>query len=161
MYSMFGSTYFRENNFLIQNTYNFYIVVLYSKGYRRWCIILEIVGFSLCPSSDNLKSRENNVSETGSVSDLRWGGTFTLLGPSERAKFIHWTLWVIFLFCRNHDNWTFYFGVHHYNILNFNYINILKVIGSISFRVFWFKYLIIAGQISVLVEWIFFNAACR
>jgi hypothetical protein len=38
-----------------------------------WCITLE-----LCPSSDILKIRELNVSETGSVYVLRWGGRHLL-----------------------------------------------------------------------------------
>jgi hypothetical protein len=34
----------------------------------------ELLGFGISPSSDILKAREHNVSETGSVSVLRWGG---------------------------------------------------------------------------------------
>jgi hypothetical protein len=47
---------------------------------------------SLCPSSGILNTRNHNVSETGSVSILRWGGggggqeTPTQLGPLERAN---------------------------------------------------------------------------
>jgi hypothetical protein len=44
----------------------------------------------LCPSSRIQNARENNVSETGSVSiHRRWGGggeNLTLLGPLERAN---------------------------------------------------------------------------
>jgi hypothetical protein len=35
-------------------------------------------------------SKEHSVSETGSVSVLRGGGTPTLLGPLERANLSHW-----------------------------------------------------------------------
>jgi hypothetical protein len=46
--------------------------------------------FGLCPSSSILKTRKLNVSETGSVSILRWGGkTPTQLGPLERANLNH------------------------------------------------------------------------
>jgi hypothetical protein len=34
--------------------------------------------------------KKHNVSETGSVSVLRWGKTPTLLGPIERANLNHW-----------------------------------------------------------------------
>jgi hypothetical protein len=39
--------------------------------------------------------KDHNVSETGSVSVLRWMGKGrpTQLGPSERASLNHWTLW--------------------------------------------------------------------
>jgi hypothetical protein len=52
-------------------------------------------------------SKENNVSEAGSVSVLRWGGTPTLLGPVERthikpyapaARFPHEDSWYSFQF---------------------------------------------------------------
>jgi hypothetical protein len=44
--------------------------------------------FGFCPSSGIIQTREPNVSETGSVSVLRWGReTPTLLGPLERAIF--------------------------------------------------------------------------
>jgi hypothetical protein len=43
--------------------------------------------FGLCPSSGILETRKHSISETGSVSVLRWGGkTPTLLGPLERAN---------------------------------------------------------------------------
>jgi hypothetical protein len=43
--------------------------------------------FGLFPSSDILETRKQDVSETGSVSVLRWGGmTPTQLGPLERAN---------------------------------------------------------------------------
>jgi hypothetical protein len=35
--------------------------------------------------------KKHNVSETGSVSVLRWGKTPTLLGPLERANLNHWS----------------------------------------------------------------------
>jgi hypothetical protein len=48
--------------------------------------------FGLCSLSGILKTREHNVSETGSVSVLRRGGkTHTHLRPLERANFNHWT----------------------------------------------------------------------
>jgi hypothetical protein len=47
--------------------------------------------FGFCPSSGILKTREHNVSETGSVSVLRKGETPTLLGPLERANLNHWS----------------------------------------------------------------------
>jgi hypothetical protein len=46
--------------------------------------------FQLRPSSGILKTRKHNVSETGSVSVLRWmGETLTLLVPLERANVNH------------------------------------------------------------------------
>jgi hypothetical protein len=53
---------------------------------------LRITGFSeFCPSSGILETRKHNVSETGSVSVLSWGGeTPTLLGLVERANHNHW-----------------------------------------------------------------------
>jgi hypothetical protein len=44
----------------------------------------------LCPSSGIMKTREHDVSETGSVSVLSGGGTPTLFGPIERANLTHW-----------------------------------------------------------------------
>jgi hypothetical protein len=53
---------------LVSNTPNYYV-------------------FGLYPSSGILKTREHNVSETGSVSVLRWGGKApTQLGTLERAE---------------------------------------------------------------------------
>jgi hypothetical protein len=46
--------------------------------------------FLICPSSSILTTRKHNISETGSVSALKWGGeTPTLLGPLERANLNH------------------------------------------------------------------------
>jgi hypothetical protein len=42
------------------------------------------------PDSKGLEDK-NDVSETGSVSVLRWGETPSLLGPLERANLNHWT----------------------------------------------------------------------
>jgi hypothetical protein len=61
------------------STYNHYM----DKGYNYnnyWV-------FGLCPSSGIQKTREHKVSETGSVSVLRWGRgeTPTLFGPLDRA----------------------------------------------------------------------------
>jgi hypothetical protein len=39
--------------------------------------------FGLCPLSGILEARKHNVSETESVSVLRWGETPTLLGPLD------------------------------------------------------------------------------
>jgi hypothetical protein len=42
-----------------------------------------------------LETRKHNVSETGSVSILRWEEkTPTQLGPLERPNLNHWTQWV-------------------------------------------------------------------
>jgi hypothetical protein len=49
--------------------------------------------FGLCPLSTILETRKHRVSETGSVSILRWGKTPTLLSPSERADLNHWIRW--------------------------------------------------------------------
>jgi hypothetical protein len=48
--------------------------------------------FGLCPSIGILETRKHNVSETGSVSVLRWGGgkISTLLGSLERADLSDW-----------------------------------------------------------------------
>jgi hypothetical protein len=49
--------------------------------------------FGLCPSSGILKTKEHNVSETGSVSVLRWGGEDTYsVGPIRKSQpqFIDW-----------------------------------------------------------------------
>jgi hypothetical protein len=45
----------------------------------------------LCPSSGIVETRKHNVSETGSVSVLRWGEAPSLLGPLERANHSQWT----------------------------------------------------------------------
>jgi hypothetical protein len=55
--------------------------------------------FGLCPLSAVLKTREHNISETGSISLLRLSGeTPTLLGPLERANLHHWTFQKLDLF---------------------------------------------------------------
>jgi hypothetical protein len=46
----------------------------------------ELLVFGLCPSSSILETRKHSVSETGSVSILRWWKTPTLLSPLERAN---------------------------------------------------------------------------
>jgi hypothetical protein len=47
--------------------------------------------FGLCPSSGILKTKEHNVSATGSVSVLRWEWeTPTLVDSIERANLNHW-----------------------------------------------------------------------
>jgi hypothetical protein len=49
--------------------------MVYCKGFRRWCITQNYWVFGLSPSSGILKNtREDNVSETGSVSVLRRRG---------------------------------------------------------------------------------------
>jgi hypothetical protein len=45
----------------------------------------------LCPSFGIINTRKHNVSKTGSISILRWGGTPILLGRIERANLNHWT----------------------------------------------------------------------
>jgi hypothetical protein len=48
--------------------------------------------FGLLPTSGILETRKHDVSETGSVSVLRWRGkTPTQLGPLERANLDHWS----------------------------------------------------------------------
>jgi hypothetical protein len=42
------------------------------------------------------KKNKHDVSETGSVSILRWGETPILLGPLERANLNHWTNHILF-----------------------------------------------------------------
>jgi hypothetical protein len=42
--------------------------------------------FGLCPSSDILETIKHNVSETGSVSVLRWGGEDTYSVGSLRKS---------------------------------------------------------------------------
>jgi hypothetical protein len=56
------------------------------------------VYFGLYPSSGMYKTKNHNVSETGSVSVLRWIGQDrpTQLSPLERASLNHWT---------NHAQW--------------------------------------------------------
>jgi hypothetical protein len=49
----------------------------------------ELLGFGLCPSSGILKTREHNVSETGSASAPGAAETSTLLSPLERANLNH------------------------------------------------------------------------
>jgi hypothetical protein len=50
-------------------------------------------GFGRFQTSGILETRKYDVSETGSVSVLRWGRgkTPTQLGPLERANLNHWT----------------------------------------------------------------------
>jgi hypothetical protein len=43
------------------------------------------------PDSKYELEEKHDISETGSVSALRWGETPTLLGPLERANLDHWT----------------------------------------------------------------------
>jgi hypothetical protein len=52
-----------------------------------------LVFFWTFPSSGILETKKHDVSETGSVSVLRWEGekTPTQLGPLERANLNHWT----------------------------------------------------------------------
>jgi hypothetical protein len=57
-------------------------IILDTIRFWRWCIAHRDTGFS-----DFFR-----VSETGSVSVLRWGKTPTLLGPLERASLNHWIL---------------------------------------------------------------------
>jgi hypothetical protein len=59
--------------------------------------------FGLYPLSGILKSKEHNISETGSVSILRCRGTPTLLDPLERANFSHWTFRIYMLTKFNYE----------------------------------------------------------
>jgi hypothetical protein len=61
-----------------------------SKGFWRWCITFRITGFvDSVHRLEILITRKQNVSETESVSILRWGReTPTLLGTLERANLI-------------------------------------------------------------------------
>jgi hypothetical protein len=63
-----------------------------SKGFWRRCITQNYWVFGLFPSSGILENRKHDVSETGSVSVLRWRRekTPTQLGPLERANLSHW-----------------------------------------------------------------------
>jgi hypothetical protein len=61
--------------------------------------IHRITGFSDFvhrPGSKQLEQK-HDVSETESVSVLRWGETPTLLGPLERANLDHWTVIIIII----------------------------------------------------------------
>jgi hypothetical protein len=64
--------------------YSLVLTVLFSWNY--W-------SFGPCPSSGLVgkkkKTRERNVSETGSVSVIRRGETYTLYGPLERVNLSH------------------------------------------------------------------------
>jgi hypothetical protein len=57
--------------------------------YRTIWLLLDSVHRLVCGSF----TKDHNVSETGSVSVLRWMGQGrpTQLGPSERASLNHWT----------------------------------------------------------------------
>jgi hypothetical protein len=66
------------------------------KGFWRWCMLyrtiwpfLDSVHRLVCGSF----TKDHNVSETGSVSFLRWMGQDrpTQLGPSERVSLNHWS----------------------------------------------------------------------
>jgi hypothetical protein len=46
--------------------------------FQKWSNSQNYWVFGLCPSSSILKAREHNISETGSVSVLRWGGRHLL-----------------------------------------------------------------------------------
>jgi hypothetical protein len=52
--------------------------------------------FGLFPLSSILETRKHNISESGPVSILWWGGTATQLGPLERVKLFLRDRWVIF-----------------------------------------------------------------
>jgi hypothetical protein len=60
-------------------------------GFWRWCITHRDIGFSDFVHRPDFSQimKKHNVSETGSVSVLRWGKTPTLLGPLERANLNH------------------------------------------------------------------------
>jgi hypothetical protein len=82
--------------FLISLLYTLFVDELNEGKYScrfEWVLtteynILNYWGFGLCPSSGILETREHKVSETGSVSILRWRGeahTCALWGPLKRA----------------------------------------------------------------------------
>jgi hypothetical protein len=56
-------------------------------GFCRWCITFRITGF--LDFVRRLNTRKQNVSETGSVSVLRWGEDS--VGSLRRANLNHWT----------------------------------------------------------------------
>jgi hypothetical protein len=53
------------------------------------CRINRFSDFVHHPNSKELEDKKHDISETGSVSILRWGETPTLLGPLERANLNH------------------------------------------------------------------------
>jgi hypothetical protein len=55
---------------------------------ENYCVL------GLCPSSGILEARKHNVSETGSVSVLRWGGEDTYSVGSLRTNFTHSMQWL-------------------------------------------------------------------
>jgi hypothetical protein len=58
---------------------------------RKLCSSYRDTGFSDLSIVRILNKSEKNVSETGSVSVLRWRKTPTVLDPLERASLNHWT----------------------------------------------------------------------
>jgi hypothetical protein len=67
------------------------------KGFWRRCITHRTTEFLIFPSSGILENRKPDVSETGSVSVLRWGWKApTQLGPLERVNVNHWAMSVRF-----------------------------------------------------------------
>jgi hypothetical protein len=59
-------------------------VLLDSKGLTMVYNTQNYWGFGLCPSSGILKTRKHNVSETGSIYVLRWGGdTYPIMSPRK------------------------------------------------------------------------------
>jgi hypothetical protein len=62
-----------------------------SRTCKDWIWGSELLGFWTFPSSGILETTIQNVSETWSVSVLRWGGkTPTQFGTLERANLDHW-----------------------------------------------------------------------
>jgi hypothetical protein len=62
-----------------------------SERFCRWCRKLRITGFLIFVHRPEFYILENNVSETGSVSVLRWVEGDTLLGPLERVNLNDWS----------------------------------------------------------------------
>jgi hypothetical protein len=80
----------RHNWFCVNNQTN---VELILKGSKDGVQYSNLRVFELRPSPGILETRKLNVSNTGSVSVLRWGGQTPIpLGPLEKANLNHWTL---------------------------------------------------------------------
>jgi hypothetical protein len=109
------------------------------------------------PSSGILETRKHDVSETGSVSILRWERekTPTQLGPLERANLNHWTLQnlqikIVFSLGRltslAENNFSYILKSSSYSLLHrsFHQISIILPPSSLLFlSEFWLKHLIV------------------
>jgi hypothetical protein len=72
-----------------------YVVLVDFEGFWRWCMMYRTMRFILdfIHRLVYMTKKYHNVSETGSVSVLRWMGQDrpTQFGPLERASLNHWT----------------------------------------------------------------------